>query len=120
MTTRQKGQRAEALACAALRRAGYTIIERNWRCPAGELDLIARHRGDIVFVEVRSRADGADAALESITSHKRTKLIGLAQAYLAAHDLDDAAYRIDVVAVGPASSAAQQPDVEIIEDAIGW
>jgi putative endonuclease len=117
MTRRQTGKRGELIAAAALRRAGYTILDRNWRCPAGELDLVARHRGEIVFVEVRSRADGPDAALESIAGRKQAKLIALAEAYLAAHGFDDAPFRIDVVAV---SLAARAPTVEIIENAVGW
>ncbi len=117
MTTRQAGKRGEAIAAAALRRAGYTILDRNWRCAVGELDLVARHRGDIVFVEVRARRDGTETALESIGPRKSAKLARLAQVYLAAHGLDDAAHRIDVVAVDLASPT---PSVEIIENAVGW
>jgi putative endonuclease len=115
MTRRKTGTRSEAIAAAALTRAGYTILDRNWRCPAGELDLVAQHHGEIVFIEVRSRTDGPDTALESITVGKRKRLARLAYAYLAAHGLDSAAFRIDVVAVGLRSQS-----VEIIENAIGW
>ena len=113
--TRETGRRGEAVAAAALEKAGYTIVERNWRCTDGELDLIARHRNELVFVEVRSRAYSADAALESITPRKRSQLIKLAQAYLESHDLHDTPYRIDVVAIGFTSN-----DIAIIEDAVGW
>jgi putative endonuclease len=111
------GKRAEIIAAAALEKAGYTILERNWRCAIGEIDLVARHRGEIVIVEVRARADGTDTALESILPHKRDRLIKLADAYLNAHDLTDEAFRIDVVAVGLASPS---PTVEIVENAVGW
>ena len=57
MTTRSKGNRGEALAASALEKAGYVIRERNWRCNAGEIDLIASHRGDIVFVELPKIGD---------------------------------------------------------------
>ncbi len=114
---RKTGQRAESLAAAALEKAGYTILERNWRCAIGEIDLVARHRGEIVIVEVRARADGTDTALESIVPGKRDRLIKLADAYLDAHDLTDESVRIDVVAVGLSSPS---PTVEIIENAIGW
>jgi len=117
MTRRQAGKRGEAIADAALRRAGYTILDKNWRCAAGELDVVARHRDDIVFVEVRARRDGTDAALESIAGRKQAKLAELAQAYLSAHGLDGAPFRIDVAAV---DLAANPPSVEIIEDAVGW
>jgi putative endonuclease len=115
---RQKtGRRAESLAAAALEKAGYTILERNWRCAIGEIDLVARQRGEIVIVEVRARADGTDTALESILPDKRDRLLRLADAYLDAHDLTDESVRIDVVAVGLSSPS---PTVEIIENAIGW
>lgn len=115
MGTRETGKRGEAVAATALQKAGYTIIERNWRCASGELDLVCRHRNEIVFVEVRSRAHSADAALESITPRKRSQLIKLAHAYLDAHDLHDTPYRIDVVAIGFTAN-----DIAIIEDAVGW
>jgi putative endonuclease len=111
------GQRAESLAAAAPEKAGYTILERNWRCAIGEIDLVARHRGEIVIVEVRARAVGTDAALESILPDKRDRLIKLADAYLDAHDLTDESCRIDVVAVGLDSPS---PTVEIVENAVGW
>jgi len=113
--TRDVGKRGEAVAARALEKVGYTIMERNWRCTDGELDLICRHRNELVFVEVRSRAHSADAALESITPRKRNQLIKLAQAYLNAHNLTDTPYRIDVVAIGFTAN-----DIAIIEDAIGW
>ena len=117
MTTSQKGKRGEAIAAAALTKAGYVILDRNWHCSTGELDLIARHRNEIVFIEVRTRADGTGAALESITPRKAEKLTALAYLYLAEHNLDDAAFRIDVAAV---SFNAGQAFVEIVEAAIGW
>src|SRR5258708_27849069 len=117
MTTRRKGKRGEALAASALEKAGYVIRERNWRCSAGEIGMVASQRGEIVFIEVRARADGLDAALESIGARKRAKLIRLAEIYLQMHDLDDAAFRIDVIAVNLGSGATE---TQIIENAVGW
>lgn len=117
MPTQQRGRRGEAIAAAALERAGYTITDRNWRCVLGELDLVARHRDEIVFVEVRARYDGIDTALESIGPRKQRQLARLAEAYLAAHQLVNTPYRIDVVAV---DLAAREPTVEIVENAVGW
>ncbi len=116
---RQTGQHAEAIAAAALEQAGYTILDRNWRCLGGEIDLVAQHHGEIVIVEVRARTGGDDinAALESITKPKRARLIRLAYEYLEQHHLDDVPFRIDVVAVSLSSSP---PAVEIIENAVGW
>jgi putative endonuclease len=113
MTTRKSGKHGEAVAIAALQQAGYTIVDRNWRCIIGEIDVVARHGNDLVFIEVRSRADGSDTALESIGVRKQQKLMKLAQAYLNEHQLDDTAFRIDVVAVGAGKA-------EIIESAVGW
>jgi putative endonuclease len=117
MSKREKGQRGEALAAAALIKAGYSIVARNWRCNQGEIDLIAEHKGEIVFVEVRARFDGIDVAIESITPTKQRKLQKLAQLYLSEHQLDNKPYRIDVVAVGLQKG---QPLIEFIENAVGW
>jgi putative endonuclease len=117
--TQAKGKRGEAAAVAALQKAGYEIIGRNWRCAVGEIDLIARHRKDIVFIEVRSRSDSLDAALESINARKRNRLMQLAQLYLDQHGLDDSPFRIDAVAVA-FEGGSKTPKVEIIEDAVGW
>src|SRR5450631_980747 len=111
MTRAANGKRGEDRAVAALERAGCTVLERNWRCAAGELDIIARQGQEIIFVEVRWRADGLDAALESIGPRKRAKLIRLANAYLATHGLSESAYRIDVAAVSADA-------IEIIENAV--
>lgn len=112
---RQKGNRAESLAVAALEKAGYVVIARNWRCAIGEIDIVARHRGEIVIVEVRSALAGIDAALESIGRRKANRLAQLAQAYLNAHGLQNTPFRVDVVAV---SFIPER--VEIIEHAVGW
>jgi putative endonuclease len=117
MTRKQTGKHAETMAALALKGAGYVILDRNWRCGIGEIDLVAQHRDDIVFVEVRSSADGTDAALESITGRKSAKLHKLAHYYLATHALEGSAFRIDVVAV---DLGANPPKIEIIENAVGW
>ena len=117
MNKKQKGKHGESIAALALEKAGYHIIERNWRSSQGELDIVARHRDEIVFVEVRANANGIDTALESIVGKKQKTLMRLAYAYLASHGLSEAAFRIDVVAVDLATAT---PIVEIIENAVGW
>ena len=78
------GARAEALAEAFLAERGLTIVTRNWRTRRGEIDLIARHAGVLVFVEVRLRRNvrfgGAGA---SITATKRARIVAAANQYLA-------------------------------------
>ncbi len=127
MRNRQKGNRGEAIAASALVEAGYELVDHNWRCAIGELDLIARQEGELVFVEVRSRTgegiEGIDAALESITPIKSARLLELAHEYLSAHnyDIEKTQFRIDVVAVWfHTATPAAKWTVEIIQNAVGW
>lgn len=101
---RTLGRRGEALAAAFLQRKGYGIIATNWRCAAGELDLIARDGSVLVFVEVRTRRSTASGlAEESITRGKQRRLARLALHYL--QEMETARtpwlgpWRIDVVAI---------------------
>ena len=95
------GQRGEDIAAAHLREEqGYQILARNWRCPAGELDIVAREGETLAFVEVRARrGDRYGTPEESITPAKQAKLVELAQTYLQENDLSDENWRIDVVAL---------------------
>ena len=80
---RTTGQQGELIARAYLERRGYGIIAANWRCPEGELDLVAQHGSTLVFVEVRTRrSTQAGLAEESVTPAKQRRLATLAQAYL--------------------------------------
>ena len=94
------GRRGEELAVAELTRRGYTIRRRNWRCPLGEIDIIAEHDGWLVFAEVRTRR-GRDMGLPeaSITPAKRARLIQVAQSYLAEFEPGEVDWRIDVIAI---------------------
>ncbi|MGB9723808.1 MAG: YraN family protein [Chloroflexia bacterium] len=97
---RRLGRLGEAAAEAFLLQQGYEIVERNWRCRQGELDLVGRQGGDWVFIEVRSRRSSTcGSAEESVTPAKQRRLLGLAEAYLQAHGLEGVSWRIDVVAV---------------------
>ncbi|HEU5014598.1 MAG TPA: YraN family protein [Roseiflexaceae bacterium] len=95
------GNFGEQAAASYLARQGYAIMERQWRGPGGELDLVARDGAVLVFVEVRTRrGDTAGAAEESVGRTKQSRLVNLAYAYLEAHALaPDSEWRIDVVAV---------------------
>ena len=80
----RRGVEAEALAAAFLERRGLTIVERNYRCRLGEIDLVARDGGTTVFVEVRHRASRSfGGAAASITPAKRQKLVKAARHYIA-------------------------------------
>jgi putative endonuclease len=101
-TLRNKlGDFGEQVAAAYLARQGCVEVARKWRCSSGEIDLVVRDRGMLVFVEVRTRrGDGAGTAEESVGPAKRARLAALAYAYLeAAGAPDDTPWRIDVVAV---------------------
>lgn len=102
-TTNQRrglGRWGENLAASHLEAAGYTIVARNWRCRGGEIDLIAQDGDDIVFVEVKTRRGQTyGAPEEALTPHKAQKLLQLGRQYVSDHDLADASWRIDLVAV---------------------
>ena len=94
-----RGQRGEDLAAAWYRDHGYAVVARNWRTRWGELDLIATQRGQIVFVEVRSRSTATGGtAEESVGPDKQRRLLRMAESYLQQH-APDASARIDVVTV---------------------
>jgi len=101
------GQRGEQLAAEYLQAQGYTILARNWRCPSGEIDIVARHGDILVFVEVRARrAARYGTPEESITPRKRSKLVAAAYTYLQEAELTESNWRIDVVAIELASDGA--------------
>lgn len=115
---RETGRRGEELAAAHLKAKGYQLIQRNWRCQSGELDIIAQDGETLVFIEVRARTGGRfGTAEESITPTKQARLIELAHTYLQEMSVVQQAWRIDVVAVqfGPGL-----PQINHLENAVGW
>ena len=94
------GRRGEAVAEAFLRERQYTIVARNYRCRAGEIDLVALDGPVLVFVEVRSRRGvGAGTPLESVDGRKQAQIARVAQHFLAARGWFDRDARFDVVGV---------------------
>jgi putative endonuclease len=93
-------RRGEALAALFLRLKGYRIEARNWRCPLGEIDIVASKGDTLVFVEVKTRA-GRSAGLPeaAVTRGKQQRLVRLAQAYLTHCHAEVPPCRFDVVAV---------------------
>ena len=93
------GGTAEQQAADFLQRRGYAILERNYKCRLGEIDLVASDRDSLVFVEVRMRNGAAfGSALESITPHKKKRIIAAAKYYLM--ELGREPYcRFDVIAI---------------------
>ena len=94
------GRRGEDLAADYLRGTGLEIVERNWRCALGEIDVIARDGSETVFVEVKTRAGlGYGHPLEAITATKLARLRRLAAAWCEAHPDHGGAIRIDAIGV---------------------
>ncbi len=79
---------------------GYHILERNFRCRHGEIDLVAEDEHDLVFVEVKTRRGTAYGLPEdALTPSKRRKIVEVASHYLDLHTSSERSWRIDVVAV---------------------
>lgn len=115
---RALGSRGEAAARAFLEARGYAIVTTNWRCAAGELDIVAREQDMLVFVEVRSRRAGTtEWAWRSISPAKRVRLEQLAWQFCADHDLHDD-WRIDVIAI--AELPGGRLHIEHAANALDW
>jgi putative endonuclease len=94
------GEYGERLAARELQRAGCAVLDRNWRCREGELDIVARDGGVLVVCEVKSRSsDAYGSAVEAITPEKAARLRRLAELWMVAHRVSAASVRVDVVAV---------------------
>jgi len=99
------GRYGERLAAAHLEAAGLVLLDRNWRCRAGELDIVARDGDELVFVEVKTRSSLAfGAPAEAVDAAKAGRIRQLALQWLAATREDDpgfrwSAVRFDVVSV---------------------
>ncbi len=96
----RRGSQGEELARRALLDKGYTVLECNYRCRWGEVDIVAQTGAQLVFVEVRTRTGNAyGTPEESVTAAKAQRLIDTAQTYLQERDCESASWRIDLVAV---------------------
>jgi uncharacterized protein (TIGR00252 family) len=96
------GARGEELAVTYLESQGYAIVQRNYRCPEGEMDIVAREGHALVFVEVRARRSGvAGTPEESVTPAKGRRLIAVAERFLQEHPESPQEWRIDLIALRP-------------------
>jgi putative endonuclease len=107
------GKEGEDRAAQFLSKQGYRILERNYRTRSGEIDLIALHQGEVVFVEVKTRTSNAFGAPElAVTPQKQQRMIKAALGYIKHKKLHQVPCRFDVVAI---STAAKE--LELIRNA---
>ena len=116
------GDAGERLALGRLRALGYALVEANWRCRAGELDLVMRDGPTLVFVEVRTRrGEERGTPEESVTPAKQARLAALAERYLQDRypDAEPPDYRIDVVGVHLSASGTLL-EINHLPSAVGF
>jgi putative endonuclease len=119
MKRRETGILGENLACEFLAHNGYRIIEKNFRCPGGEVDIVTQQEDTLVFVEVRTkRSRRFGGPEESITPVKMEKLRTVAAYYWQSHRGLPDSWRIDVVAI-QMDSRGRVSRIELIENAVG-
>jgi putative endonuclease len=95
------GLSAESRAAMLLIAKAYRIVARRWKTPFGEVDIVARRRRDLVFVEVKAR-DNFDDAAEAVTERSKQRIVAAAEAWLAHHPDDAQCFiRFDVILVAP-------------------
>jgi putative endonuclease len=118
MERQEVGKLGEELARKFLKKRGYRIRETGFRCPHGEIDIIAQKKDWLVFVEVRTKVSlDFGTPEESITQTKKKKLIALALTYTSTHQNLPPLWRIDVVAV-ELDDKGKPRRIEHIENAI--
>jgi len=97
---RALGQRGEDAATAYVERQGWTVVERNWRVSAGEVDIICIDGDDLVFVEVKTRKSASKGTPdEAVTPAKQRRYERLAREYVSQAGLDDVSVRFDVISI---------------------
>lgn len=109
------GKRGEDLALNKIVHLGYQCIARNYRCPLGEIDLIARDGDTLVFLEIKTRRNRSlDYAKEAVDERKRRRLSRVALAYMQANDCCDEKSRFDVIAVNIGQG---KEEIEVVKNA---
>ncbi len=100
MNRRALGARGEAIAADWYEARGYAVLDRNWRCRDGELDLVLEGHGAVVFSEVKTRSsDAFGIGAEAVTRDKQMRIRRLSARWLAEHDRRAPSLRFDVVSI---------------------
>ena len=109
------GKLGEELALKKIKRLGYKYIASNYRCPLGEIDLIARDGDCLVFIEIKTRKGRSMAyAKEAVDQRKKRQISKVALSYMKANKCIDTKARFDVIAV---NIKGNQKDIEVIPNA---
>lgn len=112
----EKGRRGEELAAEFLISQGYQVVTRNFRAPCGEIDIIAKDKGTLVFVEVKARSSlGYGLPAEAVTYRKQRQIAKAALVFLGQAGAMNRPARFDVVSVVLASGGP--PRIELIKNA---
>ena len=118
MNRKNIGKLGEKLAQKFLKKRGYHIYETNFRCQVGEIDIVARRKDYLVFIEVRTKSNlDFGTPEESITENKKKRLISSSLHYINTHHGLPASWRIDVVAI-EIDDKGKTKRIELIENAI--
>jgi len=118
MKRRNTGILGEKLAKDFLKKRGYHILETNYRCPEGEIDIVARYKDFLVFIEVRTKKSlEFGSPEESITPAKKQRMKATASHYRQTHNNLPLSWRIDVVVV-ELNQKGQPSRIELIENAV--
>jgi putative endonuclease len=119
MRRRDTGILGEKLARDFVKKRGYRIVETNFRCPEGEIDIVARHKDFLVFIEVRTKTSlEFGSPEESITAAKKARMRATAFHYQQTHNNLPLLWRIDMVAV-ELNRKGEPWRIELIENAVG-
>lgn len=119
MKRRDTGIQGEKIARDFLKKRGYHILDTNYRCPQGEIDIIARHKDYLAFIEVRTkRSLNFGSPEESITRTKKERLKTTALQYRQSHRNLPPLWRIDVVAI-ELDEKGKPSRIELIDNAVG-
>jgi putative endonuclease len=119
-TNTEKGKEGEDMAAEFLVNIGYEILDRNFRANRGEIDIIARHGNELVFVEVKTQlTTDFGSPEEYVTNKKQTLIAGAAEVWLTQRQWDEHPSRFDVVAI---NRATKPPEITHYVDAFipGW
>jgi putative endonuclease len=112
------GGAGEKIASGFLKKLGYRILESNFRTPFGEIDIVAKHKGIMIFVEVKSRTTSSfGPPYLSVTKIKQAHIVKNALFYLKRHRIINAYWRIDIVSV-KLNYDRKLESIELIENAV--